>query len=348
MSIYKDISNNIKKIVVTKNRLNIYKNDYDELMRICYWARSVKEAVYCMLNGIEEPPKCKLDNCSLLPPWKLGLGYNQFCCRRHSLLDTDRQLIQYSEDVQHKRRITNLERYGVEYTLQSEIVKEKKNNTNIERYGFINPLQNEIIKEKAKVSNLKKYGVENVFQSDEIKEKIKTTMIERYGVENCQQNKEIYQKSRDTMIERYGVPWALQNPEIFSKNNKSRYRLKKYKTIDGNVIEIMGYEGYAYDFLVSRGHSILNGIETIPRIKYINKRGKLGVYYPDLYDREKDIFYEVKCLYTLKVTFERYFYILKSGIKLHFLIYLDAPNKNDPIIITSLDEYKKFCSDNFS
>lgn len=41
------------------------------------------------------------------------------------------------EDIKEKRRITNLEKYGVENLLQREDVKEKLRQTNLENMGFL-------------------------------------------------------------------------------------------------------------------------------------------------------------------------------------------------------------------
>jgi hypothetical protein len=70
-----------------------------------------------------------------------------------------------------KLKSTNLERYGVEYTLQSEEVREKSRATNLERFGVEYPGQSEEVKEKIKATNLERYGVEHVLQNLEIMEK---------------------------------------------------------------------------------------------------------------------------------------------------------------------------------
>ena len=66
--------------------------------------------------------------------------------------------------------------------------KERVKNTNLERYGVINTFQSEEKKQKIKKTNLEKYNVEYPTQSENIRNKIKKVNIERYGCENQFQN----------------------------------------------------------------------------------------------------------------------------------------------------------------
>ena len=57
-----------------------------------------------------------------------------------------------------KRKETCLEKYGVEYPLQSKEIRDKAEQTNLEKYGVRKPLQNKEIFEKMKKEHLEKYG----------------------------------------------------------------------------------------------------------------------------------------------------------------------------------------------
>ena len=83
-----------------------------------------------------------------------------------------------------------LEKYGVEYAVQSETVKEKIKQTNLDRYGTEYALQNELVKEKMKLTKLEKYGLCN----EEINKKRKQTNLEKYGFEFSTQREEIKEK----------------------------------------------------------------------------------------------------------------------------------------------------------
>ena len=75
---------------------------------------------------------------------------------------------------------TMLLKYGVEYYSQTPEWKTKCIETSLEKYG-IDHFNNY---QKVKETNLKRYGVECTFQTEESKLKSKNTCIEKYGVEN--------------------------------------------------------------------------------------------------------------------------------------------------------------------
>ena len=74
---------------------------------------------------------------------------------------------------------TNLEKYGVEHSFQSEEVKEKIKETTLERYGVANPMQNKVIRGQAQETNKEKYGVQFPAQAKEIQKKILKTKSEK-------------------------------------------------------------------------------------------------------------------------------------------------------------------------
>lgn len=117
---------------------------------------------------------------------------------------------------------TNLKKYGVEWSLQSEVIKEKSRNTSLRKYGKEHHLQNEDILKKQKQTNLKKYGVENVSQNKNIRSKVENTKINKYGNKNFVN----FKKARQTNLEKYGVECILQAGEIrnrIDKNNLEKY-----------------------------------------------------------------------------------------------------------------------------
>ena len=133
----------------------------------------------------------------------------------------------------------NYDKYEIYTCLKCSNIKNKM--TNLEKYGVEYPLQNIEILNKQKSTNLEKYGVENVFQLDSIKEKIKKTCLEKYGVEHHLQSKDILNKQENTNLERHGVKRPSQNNIIFNKiceTKKKRYnnpyytnKIKSNKTI---------------------------------------------------------------------------------------------------------------------
>ena len=136
-----------------------------------------------------------------------------------------------------KMKVTNKEKYGVDFPMQSKEIKQKAINTTLEKFGVEFALSNDEIRnkgrenfknkyhaenvlqvpeflEKTKRTNMERYGKENVFAVDKIKEKIKETLINKYGEDNVSKVEEIKQKKIETCLENFGVEHPLQNEEL--------------------------------------------------------------------------------------------------------------------------------------
>lgn len=92
-------------------------------------------------------------------------GYKQTCCAQCMGFYN---LSNLSAESLEKRKLTNLERYGVESILDSKSMKE---------HGM-----------------MKKYGVTNAYQIPKYREKANNSIILKYGVSNPTQNIEIFNK----------------------------------------------------------------------------------------------------------------------------------------------------------
>lgn len=120
-----------------------------------------------------------------------------------------------SKEIRRKAVETSLEHYGCEYSFQNIDVQKKVKDTIINKYGsYSNFASSSEIAQKRENTVLKKYGCENVFQSDEIKDKIKTTIMDKYGVNNISKSEEIKDKRKETLLKNYGVEYPLQSKEI--------------------------------------------------------------------------------------------------------------------------------------
>ncbi len=183
---------------------------------------------------------------------------------------------------------TCLDRYGVENPLQSKIIKDKIKKTNLNRYGVENPFQSEIIKDKIKKTNLNRYGVENPFQSEIIKDKIKDTNLNKYGVEYYSQTDEFNEKVKNTSLERYGVEHPMNLQEIKDKikeTNLNRYGVDNYRKTSEYTEKIKlasllryGVEHYAKSDIYKRilRNSIMYkyGVEYYSQTDEFNKKVK--------------------------------------------------------------------------
>jgi hypothetical protein len=105
-------------------------------------------------------------------------------------------------EMNKKREVTNLEKYGCVSPLQHVEVKEKRKDTMIERYGFEHSMQNEVIFNKAKATYKEKYGTDYAIQSDIVRDKIIKTFLAKYGVDNPRKSEVVIQKILNTKIEK--------------------------------------------------------------------------------------------------------------------------------------------------
>ncbi len=156
-----------------------------------------------------------------------------------------------NEEVKEKTKQTMLEKYGVENAMLSEEIQEKYKQTNLERLGVEFPMQSEEIQEKYKQTCLEKYGVEYSSQSNEIKEKIKQSCLDILGVENPFQSEEVKEKSKQTNLDNRGVEFPSQSPEVREKIKKTL--LEKYGVENpSQSSEIQEKKKQAYSTLKNR------------------------------------------------------------------------------------------------
>jgi len=135
-----------------------------------------------------------------------------------------------------KTEKTNMKKYGVRSTLQTENVIKKTKQHNLEKYGVEHYSQTEEFKNKLIEKNLEKYGTEWFFQSDEYKSIKKNLFIEKYGVEFYSQTEDFNEKVKSTSLERYGV-------EHYSKTSNFKETIKnntieKYFNKNINILDI--------------------------------------------------------------------------------------------------------------
>lgn len=88
------------------------------------------------------------------------------------------------ENILNKRKLTNLEKWGVEHPLQNMCIQEKFKKTHLEKWGTTNFFKTSEFLEKQKNTCLEKWGVNHQSQSEKIKEKIRETNLKKWGVKS--------------------------------------------------------------------------------------------------------------------------------------------------------------------
>ncbi len=152
-------------------------------------------------------------------------NYDKYCCSQKCAYFKNKltKLEKYGNENYYdkeKSKQTCLEKYGVEYSLQSSEIKEKGKITCLEKFGTESHNSSNIIKDKKKISYLEKYGVENPSQSKIVKEKKIQTCLKHFGSEYYPQSKECKEKYIQDYIEKYGISPNERNLQFNCYKNK--------------------------------------------------------------------------------------------------------------------------------
>jgi hypothetical protein len=196
---------------------------------------------------------------------------------------------------------TNIEKYGVKWSLQSKEVRDKGKETWGKTLGVSHPLKCKKVQEKKKETCLEKYGVEHQFNLQEVQDKCKNTMLDKYNTTNVMLLDEIKNKYKDTCMSKFGVEYAMQNSKISEKQLKNCYNLKSFTFSCGNIVQVQGYEPFLLDILVKDGYTFSDIIvdrSLVPEIWYININNKKCRYFCDVFIPKTNTIYEVKSTWT--------------------------------------------------
>lgn len=118
---------------------------------------SWKEKFYLYYKNIDIP-KCYCGNN--LKFISINKGYRDFCSKK---------CLSNSDLVKEKRKLTCIDKYGVDNPMKDALIKSKLENSIYEKYGVSNISKLDSVKNKKSITNLKKYGVEYNSQRYDIK-----------------------------------------------------------------------------------------------------------------------------------------------------------------------------------
>jgi hypothetical protein len=273
----------------------------------------ITEHVNCNTKIIS---KCFNDNCNNNYEKKFYILFKtkNFFCKKCSI---------QNGTIKNKKNMQ--EKYGVDCIFKLKQIKQKIKETNIEKYGVDNPskheeFKNKMLKTKIEKYNIKpkiilteeeknkqlieKYGTINFRNSEIIKNKIKDTCIKKYGKEHISQVDSIQKIKKENNIKKYGCEWHMQVPEIAEKVCKNALKSKIYKFPSGKTIKVQGYEPFALKNLIENEqideNNIVVGCKNVPKIWYIDKKGKKRRHYVDIYIPSQNKCIEVKSIWTVK------------------------------------------------
>jgi hypothetical protein len=168
-----------------------------------------------------------------------------------------------------KFKLTSLLKWGKFYT-QTDEYKLKSKKSNLEKWGVEYVMQSDLVKEKSKLTKLERWGDPNYNNPD----KRVQTNLERWGVEYPTQNSDIWNKIERTNLKNWGVKTILKHGDIIEKRIKSynennkKYVIDKYSEILSEKYTIKDY--FSGELIIEHGdHQFHSSLQLIyDRLNY--------------------------------------------------------------------------------
>lgn len=196
-----------------------------------------------------------------------------------------------SKEVKEKSKKTNLEKYGNEDCRKTNFVVEKRIKTIYEKYGVNSYTKTDDYKRKVKETSLEKYGVDSPNKSDIIKRKKILSMINKYGFISNSCTDESKNKLRETNLKKYGVEYPMQVIDFVERQQKNSKRINYYKD---SLYYQSSYEKHFLDYISDMG--MIDEIERGPSIRY-RYDDKEKLHFPDFYLKKLNLIIEIKSDY---------------------------------------------------
>ena len=124
-----------------------------------------------------------------------------------------------------------MNKYGVEYIVESKEIQEKIKETCLNKYGVMSPIESPAIRLKCKESYIKNFGVDNPMKSNIVKEKSKQTCLEKYGVDNYSKTNEFNSKVKNTCLLKYNRNYCL-NIDKYKQTCLEKYGVSSWSKTD--------------------------------------------------------------------------------------------------------------------
>lgn len=313
-------------ILKSRKNKDIFDSIYKSTDEIC-GGRDISFSTRCYLiyHGMKDFPKCGNEKCNNRIIENINSfkdGFHEYCsvkCVSESPIT--KKKISNTKKTKYgctyfnnyeKSKKTNLRKYGVEHTFQSENNKEKSKKTklerygdenyintekmmktNMERYGYTTPLNNTDIKEKRDKTMMERYGVKYTFESEELTERVRDTCEELYGDRDYRNDK----KARETRLERYGDEY-FNNREKSKNTCLERYGVDSYTKTEEfkERIKEGSLERYGVDSFMKTDEFKRKSSETLMSrygcdnySKYDNRRMEMSIRHDtEFYERLKE------------------------------------------------------------
>ncbi len=197
---------------IEKHIKSLYPDIYD-IINTYIPSERFTEKLYCYINKITVPPKCKTCKLHNVKFHSLNKGYNLYCSSKCGNTDTD---------ILEKRKKTYTAKYGVDNPFKSKTLKNKSQQTCLAKYGTLFANQNKEVRDRINISKRKTLP--------QALDKYRLTCLAKYGTSHPSQNEYIKHKSQQTCISKYGVTNPNKLKEFRNKFTKA-IRSRNYRSL---------------------------------------------------------------------------------------------------------------------
>lgn len=195
--------------------------------------------------------------------------------------------------VNNRRRLTNLEKYGVEVSSQIDTAK-VKTRLSEQRIVTDGKTSKQLQQEKARQTKLSRYGDEFYNNTAEIRAAKAAHTVERRN--------EINELRRATNLSVYGVENQFQRPDVIANVGRGNARFKVMTLPSGKEIGYQGHEDLAIRTLLEtyrEDEIIISDPRSratcgVPVIEYVAENRHRYKYYPDIFIPSQNRIIEVK------------------------------------------------------
>lgn len=191
------------------------------------------EVIYRIKNNISTRPVCKI--CGKPVKFKTGKTPYATICSKNCVgeLTRQRNIERWTNITDEKRLLikektkqTCLQRYGCEYSFQSDNNKEKSKQTCLQKYGeehygtygsktFKQNMLNKFGYEHPQTAEIVREKISKALRSSETQNKLKQTNLVKYGCEYVSQNLEVKQKIQKSYKEHCSGNTSIQEQKLY-------------------------------------------------------------------------------------------------------------------------------------
>lgn len=241
--------------------------------------------------------------------------------KKDGILDLYQLIYMFINDIEHtpKCPICNKDNYFINMRMGFSKTCSSKCNSHLTWDTMPDEKKNNMLK-KSKDSFIKTHG-KGTQGNKKLQEKKKLNSLRKWGTTHYLKSEKGKKIFNEKIYNKYGVYNVMHDPVIAEKNDHATKSLKSYTLTNNETIQVQGYNGIAFDFLLK--HYDRNKILHEYECKTFNYDNRM--YRPDFEIIGESQIYEVKSWWwfykTLNDNLMKMYAVLKENYDFSFLIF---------------------------